>query len=46
MTDDDDRKIDTVQNIEKQTELLKKMAENYVAIQEEEYNEWKKKLFS
>lgn len=44
VTDDDDRKIDTVQNIEKQTELLKKMAENYVAIQEEEYNEWKKKL--
>lgn len=44
VTDDDDRKIDTVLNIEQQTQMLKKMANNYVALQEQEYREWKNKL--
>ncbi len=44
VTDDDDRKINTLENIEKQRESLKNMAETYVKFNRAEYEGWLKKL--
>ena len=44
ISDDDDYKIDTIQNIENQRESLYGMAEKFYTLSPGEYEEWKTKL--
>lgn len=44
ITDDDDRKIDTIMDTEKQKDNLKKMAETYIGLEAKTYEVWRKKL--
>ena len=41
VTEDDNYKIDTIRNEENQVEALKKMALDFVSMNQEGYNAWK-----